>query len=115
LLTLQPLNDPELAPVPVQALPFTMGRDAGCDWVIPACYEMVSRQHLVIEAVDAQRQQVKLRDLSRQGLSDSREGWQGDAALGVWVASSDAITVGKAPRHPGMTFGFTGGVNNPQD
>ena len=92
-----------------------MGRDAGCDWVIPACYEMVSRQHLVIEAVDAQRQQVKLRDLSRQGLSDSREGWQGDAALGVWVASSDAITVGKAPRHPGMTFGFTGGVNNPQD
>ena len=115
LLTLQPLNDPELAPVPVHALPFTMGRDAGCDWVIPARYEMVSRQHLVIEAVDAQRQQVKLRDLSRQGLSDSREGWQGDAAIGVWVACSDAITVGKAPRHLGMTFGFSGGVNNPQD
>lgn len=112
-ITLYPVNDPHMAPVHVHALPFTIGRDADCDWVIPARYDMVSRQHMVIDEVDGLHQQVKLRDLSRQGLSESREGWRGDAAQGVWVAWTDAITLGKMPRHPGITFGFAGGVNHP--
>jgi hypothetical protein len=102
-----------MAPVRVHALPFIIGRDADCDWVIPAHYDMVSRQHLVIEEVDGERQQVKLRDISRQGLSDSREGWRGDAAQGVWVACTDAITLGKTLRHPGLSFGFLGPLTNP--
>jgi pSer/pThr/pTyr-binding forkhead associated (FHA) protein len=113
LITLQSLNDPDMAPVRVHALPFIIGRDADCDWVIPAHYDMVSRQHLVIEEVDGERQQVKLRDISRQGLSDSREGWRGDAAQGVWVACTDAITLGKTLRHPGLSFGFLGPLTNP--
>jgi hypothetical protein len=74
---------------------------------------MVSRQHLVIEEVDAQRQRVKLRDISRQGLSESREGWRGDATQGVWVACTDTITLGKTPKHSGLLFGFSGAVTNP--
>jgi pSer/pThr/pTyr-binding forkhead associated (FHA) protein len=112
-MTLQSLNDPAIVPVQVLALPFNIGRDAACDWVIPAHHEMVSRQHLVIEEVDAQRQRVKLRDISRQGLSESREGWRGDATQGVWVACTDTITLGKTPKHSGLLFGFSGAVTNP--
>lgn len=106
LLTLRPLSGSFSAPVAVHALPFTVGRDASCDWVIPASYEMVSRQHLVIEAVDEPSQRIKLRDLSRQGLTVSRAGWQGPASEGVWVASSDVITLGDTARHAGLAFGF---------
>lgn len=107
-LVLQPLEASGMAIVPVHALPFTIGREADCDWVIPARFEMVSRQHLVIEAVDTALQQVKLRDLSRQGLTESREGWRGSAAQGVWVSCADTITLGKSSRHPGLSFGFSG-------
>jgi predicted component of type VI protein secretion system len=112
-ITLQPLNDPDLSLVHVYALPFTIGRDADCDWVIPARYNMVSRHHMVIEALDGLHQKARLRDISRQGLSESREGWEGEAAQGVWVAWTDAITLGKTPRHPGVTFGFSDAAIKP--
>jgi pSer/pThr/pTyr-binding forkhead associated (FHA) protein len=105
-LLLQPLGDSEMGQVPVYTLPFTIGRGADCDWVIPARHEMVSRQHLLIEEVDALKQQVKLRDLSRQMLSESHEGWRGAPAQGVWVACTDTITIGKSDRHQGLSFCF---------
>lgn len=113
-MTLQSLNDPAIAPVQVLVLPFIIGRDAACDWVIPAYHEMVSRQHLVIEDVDVQHQRVKLRDISRQALSESHEGWRGDVAQGVWVACTDAITLGKSPKHSGLSFGFSRVMTSPK-
>jgi pSer/pThr/pTyr-binding forkhead associated (FHA) protein len=107
-LLLQPLNDSDMGQVPVHTLPFTIGRGADCDWVIPARHEMVSRQHLMIEEVDTLKQQVKLRDLSRQKISVSQEGWRGAPAQGVWVPLSDTITIGKSDRHPGLSFCFFG-------
>jgi pSer/pThr/pTyr-binding forkhead associated (FHA) protein len=107
-LLLQPLNDSYMGQVPVHTLPFTIGRGADCDWVIPARHEMVSRQHLMIEEVDTLKQQVKLRDLSRQKISVSQEGWRGAPAQGVWVPWSDTITIGKSDRHPGLIFCFFG-------
>jgi pSer/pThr/pTyr-binding forkhead associated (FHA) protein len=107
-LLLQPLSDSEMGEVPVHTLPFSIGRGMDCDWVIPARYEMVSRQHLMIEEVDTLKQQVKLRDLSRQKLSASQEGWRGAPAQGVWVPWSDIITIGKSDRHPGLSFCFFG-------
>jgi pSer/pThr/pTyr-binding forkhead associated (FHA) protein len=106
-LWLQPLDTPGLQPVPVHALPFSIGREADCDWVIPARHEMVSRHHLVIEAVDTSGQRVKLRDLSRQGLSESREGWREQPSQGVWVSWTDVITIGKTARHEGLGFAFS--------
>lgn len=106
LLVLLPQSGPHLAPVPVRSLPFTVGRDADCDWVIAPECEMVSRRHLVIEALDVPHQRLKLRDLSRQGLTHSREAWQGVPTEGVWVAWSDVITLGQTPRHAGLSFGF---------
>jgi pSer/pThr/pTyr-binding forkhead associated (FHA) protein len=107
-LLLQPLNDSDMGQVPVHTLPFTIGRGADCDWVISARHEMVSRQHLMIEEVDTLKQQVKLRDLSRQKISVSQEGWRGAPAQGVWVPWSDTITIGKSDRHPGLSFCFFG-------
>lgn len=75
---------------------------------------MVSRQHLVIEAVDETKQQVLLRDVSRQGLTESREGFAGPASQGVWVPFSDTLTLGKTARHHGMSFGFSGPVRDPR-
>ncbi len=106
LLMLRPLSGPVTAPVAVHALPFTVGRDEACDWVIPASCQMVSRQHLVIDAVDVHKRCVQLRDLSRQGLTHSRAGWPGPATDGVWVDGSDVITLGATTRHEGLSFGF---------
>jgi len=107
LLMLIPQSGPHKHPVAVRSLTFTVGRDADCDWVIPPACEMVSRYHLVIEALDEPHQKLKLRDLSRQGLTLSREGWYGSAAEGVWVAWSDVITLGATARHAGLSFGFS--------
>lgn len=105
---LQPLDAPGGEPVPVHELPFIIGRDPDCDWVISAQHEMVSRRHLVIEAIDTSRQQVKLRNLSRQGLTESTEGWRAQPEEALWVAWTDTITLGKSARHPGLSFGFSG-------
>ena len=109
-IILQPISDAEIGQVPVHSLPFTIGRGADCDWVVPSRHEMVSRQHLMIEEIDALKQQVKLRDLSRQKLSESHEGWRGAPAQGVWVPWTDTITIGKSDRHPGLSFCFSGAV-----
>lgn len=108
-VVLQPVG---AAPVPVLSLPFTLGRAPDCDWVVPAQHEMVSRQHLVIEAVDELKQQVLLRDLSRQGLTESQEGFAGPVSQGVWVPFSDTLTLGKTARHPGLRFVFSGPVSD---
>ena len=109
-LLLQPISDSEIGQVPVHSLPFTIGRGTDCDWVVLSRHEMVSRQHLMIEEVDALKQQVKLRDLSRQKLSESHEGWRGAPAQGVWVPWTDTITIGKTDIHPGLSFRFSGAV-----
>lgn len=113
-LVLQPVGGAGIQAVPVLSMPFTIGRAPDADWVVPAQHEMVSRQHLVIEAVDETKQQVLLRDVSRQGLTESREGFAGPASQGVWVPFSDTLTLGKTARHHGMSFGFSGPVRDPR-
>ena len=111
---LQPVGAAGAQAVPVLSLPFCIGRAPDADWVVPAPHEMVSRQHVVIEAVDETKQQVLLRDVSRQGLTESREGFAGPASQGVWVPFSDTLTLGKTARHPGMSFGFSAPVRDPR-
>jgi hypothetical protein len=113
-LLLQPAGMAGAQAVPVLSLPFTIGRAPDADWVVPAQHEMVSRQHVVIEAVDESKQQVLLRDVSRQGLTESREGFAGAAGQGVWVSFSDTLTLGKTARHLGMSLGFSGPVRGPR-
>jgi FHA domain len=111
---LQPVGATGAQAVSVLSLPFIIGRAPDTDWVVPAEHEMVSRQHVVIEAVDEKRQRVLLRDVSRQGLTESREGFSGPASQGVWVSFSDTVTLGKTARHRGMSFGFSGLVRDPR-
>jgi hypothetical protein len=113
-LLLQPVGIAGAQAVPVLSLPFTIGRAPDADWVVPAQHEMVSRQHVVIEAVDESKQQLLLRDVSRQGLTESREGFAGAASQGVWVPFSDTLTLGKTARHLGLSFGFSDPVRDPR-
>jgi pSer/pThr/pTyr-binding forkhead associated (FHA) protein len=100
LLTSEPAMDSWV----ILSLPFVVGRDVICDGVVPAHHEMVSRRHVVIEAIDHGSQQVKLRDISRHGLTQSARGWVGSPTEGVWVALGDTITLGKANGQRGFSF-----------
>lgn len=113
-VVLQPLDSTTLAPLPIWSLPCRIGRAPDADWVVPAHHEMVSRQHVVIEAVDEVQQQVLLRDVSRQGLTQSQAGWRGQPAEGAWVSFSDTLTLGQSGRHPGFRFGFLADTRDPQ-
>jgi hypothetical protein len=113
-VVLRPVGIAGAQAVPVLSLPFTIGRAPDADWVVPAQHEMVSRQHVVIVAVDEKNQQVLLRDVSRQGLTQSQQGFAGPASQGVWVPFSDTLTLGKTARHLGLSFGFSGPVRDPR-
>lgn len=104
MMLLRPQGASPVAPIFVKQLPFTIGRDMDCDWVVPGEHEMVSRRHLVIEAINAQQKKVKLRDVSRHGLTEGRTAWQGHTCDGIWVDWEQVITLGKTPRTPGLTF-----------
>ena len=104
LITLQAINIPNAQPVHIHALPFNIGREISSDWVISPEHEMVSRKHLVIQEVDTVRRQIKLRDVSKHGLTQSRIGWQGSVEKGVWVSWEDEVTLGKTSHQSGVTF-----------
>jgi pSer/pThr/pTyr-binding forkhead associated (FHA) protein len=104
LMVLRPIGESPVFPIFVKQLPFTIGRDIDCDWVVPSEHELVSRRHLIIEAIDAQANKVKLRDVSRHGLTASRTAWSGNACDGIWVDWGHVITLGRTPRTLGLTF-----------
>ncbi len=102
LLTLQP--GPGGEAIAVQRLPFMIGRDPRCDWVIGAEHAMVSRQHLVIEEVDHAGNRVRVRDLSSQGLTQCG-GFTPEALKGgAWVPQGATLTLGASAPYPGVTF-----------
>lgn len=107
LITLGVTNIPSMSPVQVHALPFTIGRNASSNWVITPEHGMVSRKHLVVEAIDVPRRKIKIRDVSQHGLTQSRNGWKGEVDKGVWISWDDEVTIGKISHHSGITICFS--------
>ena len=101
-LWLQPATGGD--PVAVTQLPFLIGRDPRCDWVIAPEHAMVSRQHLVIEAVDRVAHRIRVRDLSSQGLTQCTDYSSSSLKAGGWVAVGVTIALGASDLYPGVSF-----------
>lgn len=104
LLMIYPAKASE--PIGVKLLPFLIGRDSQCDWVVGAQDLMVSRMHLRIEQIDVDKGRILVRDLSRQGLTHC-DGRILDAMLeGAWVSEDCELVLGKSSDHEGLAFRF---------
>ena len=102
LLVIQPTAVSE--PIAVTRLPFLIGRDPRCDWVIAPEHAMVSRQHLVIEAVDHATHRIRVRDLSSQGLTRCADHASTALKAGGWVAVGMTVVLGASDPYPGISF-----------
>ena len=65
---------------------------------------MVSRQHLVIEAVDRVAHRIRVRDLSSQGLTQCTDYSSSSLKAGGWVAVGVTIALGASDLYPGVSF-----------
>lgn len=90
--------------ISVSRLPFMIGRDPRCDWVIGPDHAMVSRQHLVIEQVDPATRRVRVRDLSSQGLTRCDDLPAQALRAGAWVPLGSSFVLGASAPYPGVTF-----------
>ncbi len=92
------------AAVIVRRLPFMIGRDPRCDWVIGAEHAMVSRQHLVIEEIDPAGRRIRVRDLSSQGLTQCGSLSAQALKAGEWIAQDATLVLGASAPYPGVAF-----------
>lgn len=102
LLSLQPTAGGD--PIAVTRLPFLIGRDPRCDWVIAPEHAMVSRQHFVIEAVDRTAHRIRVRDLSSQGLTGCADTPSSALKTGAWVGAGVTVVLGASDPNPGVSF-----------
>lgn len=91
-------------PIAITRLPFLVGRDPRCDWVIPAEHAMVSRQHLVIERIDTASNRIWVRDLSAQGLTRCGEQALPSLQAGEWIERGSILRLGASAPYPGIAF-----------
>jgi hypothetical protein len=91
-------------PALVMNLPFLIGRDPQCDWVVGAHNLMVSRMHLRIEQIDYEKKQVLVRDTSRQGLTQCAGGPLLTVQGAAWVPEGAELVLGKSGDQSGLVF-----------
>lgn len=89
------ITNDENQDIPISHLPFTLGRDTRCDGIISASHTMVSRRHLVIEAIDCVNEKWKIRDVSSQGLTECGTYSQAQMRIGAWLSLKDEVILGK--------------------
>lgn len=86
----------------VSKLPHPLGRDAKCASVIPSEFSKVSRQHLVIEDWDANKQSVLIRDTSTHGVLVQSGSLSGDLRQGAWLTIGSQILIGASQHSPSL-------------
>jgi hypothetical protein len=86
----------------VTKLPHQLGRDAQCECVIPSEFSKVSRRHLVIEAWDATKQSVLIRDTSTHGVLIQSGSLSGDTRQGAWLTIGSQILIGASQHSPSL-------------
>ena len=91
---------------PLAMLPHQIGRDAKCDCVIPSEFSKVSRRHLVIEAWDASKQSVFIRDTSTHGLLIQSGSISGSPQPGAWLTFNSQLLIGSSQHSPSLTIKF---------
>ena len=87
---------------PVNMLPYQIGRDAKCDCVIPREFSKVSRHHLVIEAWDASKQSVFIRDTSTHGILIQSGSISGTPQQGAWLTLGSRLLIGSSQHSPSL-------------
>jgi hypothetical protein len=91
-------------PVSVKRLPFLIGRDPQCDWVVGTDNMMVSRMHLRIEQIDLVAGRILVMDLSRQGLTRCDGNLLEVTQTGTWIPVGSELVLGQTPDHEGLAF-----------
>lgn len=88
-------------------LPFVIGRDLDCDWVIPAAHQMVSRKHLILEDIDLPGKALRVRDISSNRLTQHDGASMGDASGTAVVPFGSSLRLGNTLHQPGFSFTVT--------
>lgn len=86
----------------VTMMPYQLGRNAQCDCIIPSEFSKVSRHHLVIEAWDASKQSVLIRDTSTHGVLIQTGSLSGDLRHGAWLTLGSQILIGASQHSPSL-------------
>lgn len=86
----------------VRKLPHQLGRDAQCDCIIPGEFRKVSRNHICIEAWDATKQSVLIRDTSTHGVLIQSGSLSGDPRQGAWLTIGSQILIGTSQHSPSL-------------
>ncbi len=88
--------------ISLERCPFLIGRDAECQWVVPAENPMVSRRHLKVLAMDINNERIQIQDISRYGLTFLDDQQTGPDP--VWMGVGQTLTLGQTPDYTGFRF-----------
>jgi pSer/pThr/pTyr-binding forkhead associated (FHA) protein len=92
--------------LPIEKFPFTIGRDLNSDFIVPPEHVMVSRTHLVVESFNSTSQQVRVKDISRHGLTVSSEAFAESPTKEIWLELGQSVSLGRTGSYAGIKIAF---------